>query len=257
MSLAPLQIRNQRFGLLVALEPEQCQAKGKVLRVWRCICDCGNTKLVRGSYLTHGLVKSCGCLNKTRKRGKTKRFRSLVNKRFERLLVLAEDRIQYQNKSEAAWKCLCDCGKVVLATSHALETHHIRSCGCLKIALLKIRDANLVLPEKQGQINHVIAGYQRAAAKRNLEWALTGRHCVDLLQASCHWCGSPPNTKHKPNKYQEPFIHSGIDRLDSSKGYTINNCVSACWICNRAKGTLSEKEFIEWIYRLQQKQCGT
>ena len=32
---------------------------------WLCECDCGNKKIVVGSELKRGKVKSCGCLNKT------------------------------------------------------------------------------------------------------------------------------------------------------------------------------------------------
>lgn len=33
---------------------------------WNCGCDCGNGKIVRGSYLTGGQTKSCGCLRRER-----------------------------------------------------------------------------------------------------------------------------------------------------------------------------------------------
>jgi len=31
---------------------------------WQCVCDCGITKIVRGTSLTSGQTKSCGCLQK-------------------------------------------------------------------------------------------------------------------------------------------------------------------------------------------------
>ena len=31
--------------------------------MWKCRCDCGNIKVVKGKYLRNGNTKSCGCLN--------------------------------------------------------------------------------------------------------------------------------------------------------------------------------------------------
>jgi len=56
-------------------------------KLYLCICDCGNTKIVRASHLRTGFVKSCGCLqSESRKksyckhghcsRNKTKTYRS-------------------------------------------------------------------------------------------------------------------------------------------------------------------------------------
>lgn len=36
--------------------------KGKAM--WKCRCDCGNTAIVRGHYLSMGRTKSCGCLKR-------------------------------------------------------------------------------------------------------------------------------------------------------------------------------------------------
>jgi hypothetical protein len=30
---------------------------------WRCICECGETTIVRGYYLRHKITQSCGCLH--------------------------------------------------------------------------------------------------------------------------------------------------------------------------------------------------
>jgi hypothetical protein len=52
-------IAGLRFGRLVALEP-QGRANGRV--IWRCLCDCGSETIVKGSLLTSGETRSCGCL---------------------------------------------------------------------------------------------------------------------------------------------------------------------------------------------------
>ena len=54
-----------RFGLLVVVEYIG-RVDGKTL--WKCRCDCGNTKITRSEYLKRGDVKSCGCWSSKEKK---------------------------------------------------------------------------------------------------------------------------------------------------------------------------------------------
>lgn len=38
-----------------------------------------------------------------------------------------------------------------------------------------------------------------------------------------------------------------MDRVDSKKGYLINNVVACCWNCNKAKASLSQEDFLRLI----------
>lgn len=53
----------KRYGrLIVAAEvPRNTRDNSRHVR-WRCLCDCGGTKVVPGSSLRNGGVSSCGCL---------------------------------------------------------------------------------------------------------------------------------------------------------------------------------------------------
>lgn len=51
----------QRFGRLTAIEPAT-SLNGKTR--WRCVCDCGNEKVIRASDLRSGRINSCGCLRR-------------------------------------------------------------------------------------------------------------------------------------------------------------------------------------------------
>ena len=49
----------ERFGMLLVVEPAGF-AKGRAL--WRCVCDCGATDVIRSAIcLQQGKKKSCGC----------------------------------------------------------------------------------------------------------------------------------------------------------------------------------------------------
>lgn len=55
-----LDISNQKFGRLTAIEPVESDVPGGV--TWRCICDCGKETYVKVKDLRNGGTKSCGCL---------------------------------------------------------------------------------------------------------------------------------------------------------------------------------------------------
>lgn len=61
ISRQTLDLTNQRFGKLVALDPTVDRTKdGRV--IWHCICDCGNDYYASSHDLKENKVQSCGCL---------------------------------------------------------------------------------------------------------------------------------------------------------------------------------------------------
>ena len=52
-------LAGQRFGKLVAAEHVGFDDKRKAL--WRCVCDCGGSRITRGNTLKSGRAISCGC----------------------------------------------------------------------------------------------------------------------------------------------------------------------------------------------------
>jgi hypothetical protein len=76
--------------------------------------------------------------------------------------------------------------------------------------------------------------YIRSAAKRGYEITLDFETFKTLVKDKCYYC------EHKVDSET-----NGIDRVDNSKGYSKENCVTACWKCNRIKHFYDEKFFIE------------
>ena len=54
-------LTGKKFGRLLVLERAQ-NRNGAVY--WKCQCDCGTIKEIRGCHLRSGGTKSCGCLSK-------------------------------------------------------------------------------------------------------------------------------------------------------------------------------------------------
>lgn len=53
-------LTGMKFGYLTAIRPTDKREANYV--IWKCRCDCGNTKFARAGSLTTGNTKSCGCL---------------------------------------------------------------------------------------------------------------------------------------------------------------------------------------------------
>lgn len=57
----PRNLLGLRFGRLVVIKRSSIDSGGK--RLWEVVCACGKTLLIRGTSLTTGNTRSCGCLN--------------------------------------------------------------------------------------------------------------------------------------------------------------------------------------------------
>lgn len=73
------------------------------------------------------------------------------------------------------------------------------------------------------------ATYKRNAKTKNREFSLTLKQFTDIILEECFYCGG------------EGF---GIDRIDSNKGYIIDNCLPCCTLCNTMKMDSTTQEFI-------------
>jgi hypothetical protein len=66
-------------------------------------------------------------------------LRDLTGQRFGRLTVI-ERAGSYKapnGNTEPIWRCKCDCGEVVDILKGNLLRGHTRSCGCLRIEIVK------------------------------------------------------------------------------------------------------------------------
>lgn len=74
--------------------------------------------------------------------------------------------------------------------------------------------------------------YRCAARKFNRSFTLNINAFGLLISSPCYYCG----------EVQEKF--NGVDRVDSEEGYTEENCVSCCAMCNRMKNKFLKEDFI-------------
>lgn len=183
-------------------------------------------------------------------------YNDIVNTKCGKLLVLNHSKlIKQSNKNRHYYNCLCDCGKEKEIFRDTLvkylKTKYNGSCGC-EIQLTRTRQAKLRLEkgEDKSQITYLYSSQKGEAKYRKLDFNLTKDEFKKLISGNCHYCNDIPRNLCKPKKYYGSLIYSGIDRIDSSKGYITSNVVSCCKTCNRGKNDMSYKDFISYLKRI-------
>jgi len=81
---------------------------------------------------------------------------------------------------------------------------------------------------------------KRAAKNKGLGFNVSYLEYAQLLAADCAYCGSPDLGK----------TGSGVDRIDSNKGYKVANIKACCPTCNFMKHNLTETQFYKHILRI-------
>jgi len=74
--------------------------------------------------------------------------------------------------------------------------------------------------------------YKSKAKNRGYEFNLTLEEFTSISNQDCYYCG------------KEGF---GIDRFDNSTGYTSDNCVPCCTMCNKIKSNHDYDDLMEHI----------
>jgi len=172
----------------------------------------------------------------------------MVGKRFGRFVVL--ERQGNSKNGHPLWVCKCDCGSIRKVGASNLRTGNSKSCGCWDFARKKSRR----LESWEPAFNNLFRRYQMNACRRGYVWELTKFQFLELTRGNCRWCGIAPyqveKRVQKNTGWKTEYVYSGIDRVNNSLGYLIENCVSCCPVCNKAKGTLNLEQWKIWISRL-------
>lgn len=181
------------------------------------------------------------------RQAKRKKFRNIKGKRYGRLVVIGRSTYlgPRSGKPIEGWKCQCDCGKIFHTRAWTLFSGAALSCGCWNHD-----KAKKGLGESTFN-SWFLTTRHEATKRRKLEWTLTKETARKLITANCHYCGIPPHrTLYKKKCSNGTLVANGIDRKDNNKGYTAENCVPCCWLCNAAKRNLSFNEWESWLNRI-------
>lgn len=87
---------------------------------------------------------------------------------------------------------------------------------------------------------------------RNIPFELTVEDIKSLCSKDCYYCDGEP--ERRVIGRQNIIYANGIDRIDPSEGYTVDNCQPCCTICNRMKWDMSEEDFVAHISKIANRK---
>ena len=166
--------------------------------------------------------------------------RSLVKKRFDRLLVL-EFFNRDDKKRLTFWKCVCDCGNTTIVRIDKLTSRHTRSCGC--IAMERSKNNKFV-----GDISGVMWGRITGnARKRGIPFTVTQTEAWELFKKQkgrCSLSGRELTLPTTNRRYVTADFTASFDRIDSKGSYCLDNVQWVHKHVNVMKMALEQNVFI-------------
>lgn len=118
------------------------------------------------------------------------------------------------------------------------------------------KDKQSANPKEITPFNAIYNRYKANAKTRNLEFNLTKDQVLNIMLKECNYCGDLPLetlSSKRNNRTNIPFLHNGLDRIDSKIGYTINNVVSCCGTCNLMKNKFNLNIFFDKVTKIYNK----
>ncbi len=165
----------------------------------------------------------------------------ILGQKFGRLVVYK--RAKKGSDSRACWWCKCECGNRLKVAGKDLRLGHTKSCGCLQKEKAGFERRKPGVAARQ-----LFAKTAGRAKKRNRAFELAFAEFFRLSALPCFYCGRDFFSTNRC-KWDE-FRYNGLDRVDSTKGYTPDNIVPCCKLCNIMKADLSVEMFVEQIERI-------
>jgi len=177
------------------------------------------------------------------------------------------------------WLFKCNCGKEkeinIYSVSNIKGSRQTVSCGCNKKEKSRLRKGikyskehnfrcrqakRRFLPQLQSK-KRWFYNIKQSAKYRKIEFKLIFEEAISIAEKPCFYTGiidtysalykkTKKDCLTRGNYFDEEYWSksiikiNGLDRIDSSKGYTIDNVVSCCNQANLAKSDYSQEEFI-------------
>lgn len=174
-----------------------------------------------------------------------------IGKKINSFVVIGSDLVG-KNK---VWICRCVCGDEKTFWKFSSISRQ-ETCGC------GTDSAGLTAKQRRSVLSRMNS-YKSGAKSRGFSWDLSYDDFVNITTKNCVYCNAPPKiwdcvsgapsvTKDCPHVDSSLYeiLFNGVDRVDSNDGYTVDNSVTCCTACNRAKSDMSIGDFKNQVERM-------
>lgn len=176
-------------------------------------------------------------------------------KNNQEIIEFIDYRIRGKKAEAPYYKVLChNCNKYHFGFYYNIADARTSGIVCQQCNNITTKIYTL-LSATDSQISINYSNYKAKCKIKKWNFELSKEEFKNLVLNNCHYCNQEPNqfrmdrAKNK-RTIDTAFLMNGIDRLDSNIGYNINNVVSCCEDCNKAKRNLSYEQFLELIKRI-------
>jgi hypothetical protein len=183
--------------------------------------------------------------------------RDWTGQKFGRLtFVRTSDKVI--KKGNITWELVCECANVVYHVPYRVVGGDVSSCGCLR------RETSKQNGLAARTYDPIISSARKVWRTGYKDDNLSFEEFYTLSQLPCDYCGSLPSNvlnvgtsklhnRREVSPYQLQsgnFTYNGLDRVDPTKGHTLDNCVPCYAPCNYAKWDYTRDEFIAHIEKM-------
>lgn len=143
------------------------------------------------------------------------------------------------------WVLQCTCGftSAINSSNVKMKEENLANgifVGCMSCARIEHKSD---VPDSR-YYSIPIRQYKRRAKKKECSGLLTNEDLCHLFKSNCYYCDSLPKNSQYDRYLKKDIIYQGIDRKDNNSGYTKENVVPCCKICNYGKFIMSKEEYI-------------
>lgn len=111
----------------------------------------------------------------------------------------------------------------------------------INLGIIEDEKTNIVFNYKQPKSFN---GYKKSAESRNHNFLLTKEQFYSIIVNDCYLCGK-----------QADGNYNGIDRVNNTDDYIIENCKACCGVCNFLKKNYNVSPFLEKMLRIYKFHC--